>query len=127
MVVKATSAAGLNASNQHRYMNVLAKDVFGAKVYRKRSLVRNFMVLVILGICCVSMCLMSVDHKYLPWKISVVSQHPVPGGGTCHRDFSASDVPLHYPQPRTYDRGECACTPVHYFVILSMQRSGSGW
>lgn len=24
-------------------------------------------------------------------------------------------------------RGECACTPVRYFVILSMQRSGSGW
>lgn len=24
-------------------------------------------------------------------------------------------------------RQECACTPVHYFVVLSMQRSGSGW
>lgn len=24
-------------------------------------------------------------------------------------------------------RQECGCTPVHYFVILSMQRSGSGW
>lgn len=33
----------------------------------------------------------------------------------------------HYPQPHTYNRGECVCTPVHYFVILSMQRSGSGW
>jgi LPS sulfotransferase NodH len=24
-------------------------------------------------------------------------------------------------------RGECACTPVRFFVIISMQRSGSGW
>lgn len=24
-------------------------------------------------------------------------------------------------------RAECTCTPVHTFVILSMQRSGSGW
>lgn len=24
-------------------------------------------------------------------------------------------------------RGECACTPVRFFVIVSMQRSGSGW
>lgn len=25
------------------------------------------------------------------------------------------------------DRNECACTPVRFFVIVSMQRSGSGW
>ena len=25
------------------------------------------------------------------------------------------------------NREECQCTPVHNFVILSMQRSGSGW
>lgn len=24
-------------------------------------------------------------------------------------------------------RGECSCTPVRFFVIVSMQRSGSGW
>ena len=24
-------------------------------------------------------------------------------------------------------RQECSCTPVHYFVLFSMQRSGSGW
>lgn len=26
-----------------------------------------------------------------------------------------------------FDREECACNPVRYFAILSMQRSGSGW
>ncbi|XP_058107361.1 uncharacterized protein LOC131250951 isoform X2 [Magnolia sinica] len=34
---------------------------------------------------------------------------------------------MHFPHPKTYSRGECACTPVRFFVILSMQRSGSGW
>ncbi|TVU46921.1 hypothetical protein EJB05_06494, partial [Eragrostis curvula] len=34
---------------------------------------------------------------------------------------------VHFPKPVTYDRGECACTPVRFFVIISMQRSGSGW
>uniref|UniRef100_A0ACD5YLD6 Uncharacterized protein n=1 Tax=Avena sativa TaxID=4498 RepID=A0ACD5YLD6_AVESA len=24
-------------------------------------------------------------------------------------------------------RGECACTPVRFFIVVSMQRSGSGW
>ncbi|CAI7839384.1 unnamed protein product [Closterium sp. NIES-54] len=33
----------------------------------------------------------------------------------------------HYPNPLNYSRGECLCKPVHNFVVLSMQRSGSGW
>uniref|UniRef100_A0A0A9DFN4 Uncharacterized protein n=1 Tax=Arundo donax TaxID=35708 RepID=A0A0A9DFN4_ARUDO len=32
----------------------------------------------------------------------------------------------HFPKPTTYDRGECAFTPVRFFVTVSMQRSGSG-
>ncbi|XP_078171333.1 uncharacterized protein LOC144565447 isoform X2 [Carex rostrata] len=48
---------------------------------------------------------------------------------TCHMPaVSHSDAPfLHFPNPVTYDRKECACTPVRFFAILSMQRSGSGW
>ncbi|KAJ4979239.1 hypothetical protein NE237_010019 [Protea cynaroides] len=34
---------------------------------------------------------------------------------------------VHFPRPKNYSRGECACAPVRFFVILSMQRSGSGW
>ncbi|RWR76061.1 hypothetical protein CKAN_00447300 [Cinnamomum micranthum f. kanehirae] len=34
---------------------------------------------------------------------------------------------VHFPHPKTYSRGECVCTPVRFFVILSIQRSGSGW
>ncbi|XP_073109073.1 uncharacterized protein [Elaeis guineensis] len=43
-------------------------------------------------------------------------------------DFSPEEILfVHFPQPKTYSRGECFCTPVRFFVILSMQRSGSGW
>lgn len=39
-----------------------------------------------------------------------------------------SQIPyLHYPNPETFSRAECACNPVRLFVIVSMQRSGSGW
>ncbi|KAE9448514.1 hypothetical protein C3L33_19591, partial [Rhododendron williamsianum] len=34
---------------------------------------------------------------------------------------------VHYPNPKTFSRAECACNPVRYFAILSTQRSGSGW
>ncbi|KAK3127872.1 hypothetical protein QOZ80_7AG0579520 [Eleusine coracana subsp. coracana] len=34
---------------------------------------------------------------------------------------------VHFPKPTSYNREKCACTPVRFFVILSMQRSGSGW
>ncbi|XP_057860560.1 uncharacterized protein LOC131069218 isoform X2 [Cryptomeria japonica] len=55
--------------------------------------------------------------------------------GSCQNPVtkSAEYVPLHYPIPKTYTRcmglnwDECACTAVHLFAILSMQRSGSGW
>ncbi|XP_019420521.1 PREDICTED: uncharacterized protein LOC109330702 isoform X2 [Lupinus angustifolius] len=34
---------------------------------------------------------------------------------------------LHYPEPVSFSRNECACNPVLFFAILSNQRSGSGW
>ncbi|XP_059637618.1 uncharacterized protein LOC132279615 isoform X2 [Cornus florida] len=34
---------------------------------------------------------------------------------------------VHFPKPNSFGREECACNPVRYFAILSMQRSGSGW
>ncbi|XP_037493045.1 uncharacterized protein LOC105633673 isoform X2 [Jatropha curcas] len=43
-------------------------------------------------------------------------------------DIEPSELPyVHYPNPVTFSREECACNPVRYFAILSMQRSGSGW
>ncbi|AES94732.1 putative P-loop containing nucleoside triphosphate hydrolase [Medicago truncatula] len=34
---------------------------------------------------------------------------------------------LHYPEPLSFNRNECAPNPVMFFAILSNQRSGSGW
>ncbi|EMS66220.1 Nodulation protein H [Triticum urartu] len=34
---------------------------------------------------------------------------------------------VHFPKPKGYSRAECSCNPVRFFVIVSMQRSGSGW
>ncbi|GAB2282589.1 hypothetical protein Dimus_017128 [Dionaea muscipula] len=34
---------------------------------------------------------------------------------------------LRYPQPRSFRREECADIPVRFFVIITVQRSGSGW
>ncbi|KAJ3683873.1 hypothetical protein LUZ60_014100 [Juncus effusus] len=60
-------------------------------------------------------------------KLSVPSKQK--DENTCGTNFVRRDeIPyIHFPQPKTYNRGECACTPVRYFVIISMQRSGSGW
>ncbi|XP_047316117.1 uncharacterized protein LOC124919818 [Impatiens glandulifera] len=47
----------------------------------------------------------------------------------CHaRVVDRSQLPyLHYPKPETFSRAECSCNPVRLFVIISEQRSGSGW
>ncbi|XP_075498644.1 uncharacterized protein LOC142537015 [Primulina tabacum] len=47
----------------------------------------------------------------------------------CHNiGMDRSQTPyLHYPNPTTFSRAECACNPVRLFAIVTMQRSGSGW
>nr|XP_027192195.1 uncharacterized protein LOC101507230 isoform X2 [Cicer arietinum] len=42
--------------------------------------------------------------------------------------FNLIDISyLHYPNPVTFNRSECAQNPVQLFAILTNQRSGSGW
>ncbi|KAJ9685274.1 hypothetical protein PVL29_017343 [Vitis rotundifolia] len=73
-------------------------------------------------ICGVSLTQVTVPSK--PTKISFMR---------VERTCSINGIPpeelvyVHFPQPKTYSREECKCTPVRFFVILSMQRSGSGW
>ncbi|EPS65860.1 hypothetical protein M569_08917, partial [Genlisea aurea] len=42
------------------------------------------------------------------------------------REYSDSNY-IHFPQPNTFNRGECITNPVRYFVVLSLPRSGTGW
>jgi hypothetical protein len=43
-------------------------------------------------------------------------------------DQPRQDMPTRtYPKPSSHERGNCSCTPIAPFILLSMQRSGSGW
>ncbi|XP_045786265.1 uncharacterized protein LOC123881588 isoform X2 [Trifolium pratense] len=42
--------------------------------------------------------------------------------------FNLIDIPyLHFPNPVSFNRSECARNPVRLFAMLTNQRSGSGW
>ncbi|KAF7800925.1 Nodulation protein H [Senna tora] len=66
--------------------------------------------------------LISISSKIGFVDIKVINQ-------TCPElNLEPWEIPyVHYRKPNTYSRDECACNPVRYFTILSMQRSGSGW
>ncbi|CAM6094740.1 unnamed protein product [Calypogeia fissa] len=104
------------------------KDLSGFNETKKSSLVWRLFLSVLIGACGLCICLAGVGHR-------LVSPGPSSGSlyqsssGLCLRSAKSSndDILEHYPKPQNYSRDECACTPVHYFVILSMQRSGSGW
>eukprot|EP00271_Cylindrocystis_brebissonii_P013008 TRINITY_DN3254_c0_g1_i1.p1 TRINITY_DN3254_c0_g1~~TRINITY_DN3254_c0_g1_i1.p1 ORF type:complete len:349 (+),score=54.17 TRINITY_DN3254_c0_g1_i1:239-1285(+) len=69
-------------------------------------------------------------QKFQPHSVSIlVSSDPAQCPEILTDDGeNGTHIIRHYPQPTSYSRsGECACAPVHNFVILSMQRSGSGW
>ncbi|VFQ70374.1 unnamed protein product [Cuscuta campestris] len=62
------------------------------------------------------------DRENNVLNLEAINRHCV------HLDIDRSQIPyLHYPKPKTFSRDECVCNPVRFFVILTMQRSGSGW
>ncbi|KAL3681731.1 hypothetical protein R1sor_024687 [Riccia sorocarpa] len=101
------------------------KDLSSTKEIRIVSVWKLFM-LVLLGACGLYMCLIGVDHRLTSQQL-VPTQHQMLDYEAICTKNPKSDFLEHFPRPSTYDRGECACSPVHYFAILSMQRSGSGW
>ncbi|XP_024365926.1 uncharacterized protein [Physcomitrium patens] len=104
------------------------KDIWNAKEWRKVSTVWRLLVLVVVGGFGVYMCMVGLDRRqfsYEPVEELVLKDVRREDDSCPRRDHL--DFYQHYPLPHTYERNECTCTPVHYFVILSMQRSGSGW
>ncbi|XP_020086963.1 uncharacterized protein LOC109709244 isoform X2 [Ananas comosus] len=105
----------------------LHKDAFIIKPTKRYPLVLLMAMLslvMIVGIYIFSLCLKQGGIVATPNQMKVsVTKRP------CHHPTAAaSEIPyIHYPEPTTYSREECACTPVRLFAILSMQRSGSGW
>ncbi|KAL3845184.1 hypothetical protein ACJIZ3_002587 [Penstemon smallii] len=83
----------------------------------------------ICGIYIFSICIKQTNRfrdNINPLKIQVVDRrNHRPCRNTRIQEW---DIPyVHFPEPQTFSRQECACNPVRFFVIASMQRSGSGW
>ncbi|KAJ0981529.1 hypothetical protein J5N97_009784 [Dioscorea zingiberensis] len=105
---------------------VLNKDALIVKPPKKSPLVLRMVVLSVVMICGVyicSICLKQIGTQPSPRLMTELVEKP------CYdpRIPESESLYVHYPEPISYSRDECACTPVRLFVIVSMQRSGSGW
>ncbi|MBA0688036.1 hypothetical protein Goari_005847, partial [Gossypium aridum] len=103
------------------------QDSFILKSPKKSPLVLRTVVLFFVMVCGVYICTICLKQistgsttEFLNFR---VDQKPCP-----EPNIEPWEIPyVHYPNPKTYSRAECACNPVRYFAIMSMQRSGSGW
>ncbi|XP_042403599.1 uncharacterized protein LOC121993001 [Zingiber officinale] len=105
----------------------LSKELSIVKPPKKSHLALRMFVLSVAMICGVYICLVclkQIGNQSVPrvMKFEVTEE-------SCYNPgISPSEISyLHYQKPSTFRRNECACTPVRFFAILSMQRSGSGW
>ncbi|XP_078171697.1 uncharacterized protein LOC144565748 [Carex rostrata] len=93
-----------------------------------RPLLIPFITLFSLLVCYTCMNQISLDKKITGSSILPVGTRQAKANVCSTNTIPSEEMGyVHFPQPKTFSRGECACTPVRYFVILSMQRSGSGW
>lgn len=99
------------------------------KEWRKISSVWKFLVLVVIGAFGIYTYMVGMGAKQFPYQFGgeFAVQDWRREDASCSHRGSSVDFYQHFPLPHTYERRECKCTPVHYFVVLSMQRSGSGW
>ncbi|KAG0501495.1 hypothetical protein HPP92_001567 [Vanilla planifolia] len=104
-----------------------SKDVNGAKSHKKYPMVLRTVVLVLVLISSVYICSICLNQKGIMIRSSVM-RVKVMDEPCRNPSIEQSELPyIHFPKPTAYSRNECTCTPVRYFAILSMQRSGSGW
>nr|AAP04177.1 unknown protein [Oryza sativa Japonica Group] len=105
----------------------VGQDALIVKSSKKSPLALRMVVFAMTMICGIFICTMCMkqlgsDSLSRIVKIEVAEQ-------LCNKSaILHSEVHfVHYPQPITYSRSECKCTPVRFFAIISSQRSGSGW
>ncbi|CAK9869853.1 unnamed protein product [Sphagnum jensenii] len=111
--------------DEHSMLDV---DLCLWKDCKKFPTVWRLCMVVLIGAFSIYMCMIGVDHSKLSSERVQQNIQQQEWKQSCPGDFSTSlNLIQHYPHPLTYDRQECLCTPVQGFVILSMQRSGSGW
>lgn len=105
-----------------------SKDLLLGKSFKKETLAWKLITLVIIALCGLSLCFVRAGQRNLLLKAGYYTQKTAPRIQCPGNSRNSTEgFQLHYPRPNNFEREECACTPVHYFVILSMQRSGSGW
>ncbi|CAA6659451.1 unnamed protein product [Spirodela intermedia] len=102
------------------------KEAFVIRPTKKTPITLRMIILIFSMVFGVYICSVSLRQSRFRSHTNlievVVSRH-------CRKPVASNweDPLIHYPVPRTYNRNECACNPVRFFAIISMQRSGSGW
>ncbi|XP_021752062.1 uncharacterized protein LOC110717623 [Chenopodium quinoa] len=100
------------------------KDTFVLRPPKMSSLIVRMIMLVIVTVCGVYICSVCLKQINTQTKSSIeVIERLRISCEANHLDYPY----LHYPQPETFSRAECSGNPVRFFVIVTMQRSGSGW
>lgn len=103
------------------------KDTLVVKAPKKAHIALKMFMLATVTICGIyicSVCIKQTRMQSTPRMLKFeIIKPPCKNSSVSHQEIPY----LHYPSPVTYSREECACTPVHFFSIVSMQRSGSGW
>jgi len=106
------------------------KDLLVGKASKKSPLLWRMLLLIFAMLCGIYICFICFKQSSTHVKPKVVlPRQEQREESSCQMSDAGlqGNVHRHYPQPTTYSRKECSCTPVHFFAILSMQRSGSGW
>ncbi|KAJ6930103.1 hypothetical protein NC652_013832, partial [Populus alba x Populus x berolinensis] len=102
-------------------------DTIVIKPAKKTPILLRMIVLMFAMVCGVYICSVCLKQTSIHSKIKFQDIQVVErlSPDDDHGNLQISSV--HYPNPKTFSRAECAHNPVRYFAILSMQRSGSGW
>ncbi|XP_030949894.1 uncharacterized protein LOC115973795 [Quercus lobata] len=117
--------------DKERQGRLLEVNNFDREVIRppkKPPLILRMMVILLFGMACGVYICSIYSIQISTYKIAELLNIKVMDQQCNATNVKPSEIPyVHYPKPKTYDRGECACNPVRFFAILSLQRTGSGW
>ncbi|KAL9253032.1 hypothetical protein AKJ16_DCAP05876 [Drosera capensis] len=105
----------------------MAEDVFVVKPPKASSFLSRMITLVFAMACGVYIC--SICLKQLSDRTKTLVEI-IDAPCDSYRIRLTEAPYIHYPHPQTFlrqSRAECKNNPVRYFVIISVQRSGSGW
>ncbi|KAL2522827.1 P-loop containing nucleoside triphosphate hydrolase superfamily protein [Forsythia ovata] len=106
---------------------LFTKDTIIIKPSKKSPALLRMIVLVFVMACGVYICSICLKQTNISIASKFLNDETIERTH-CDYGIDRSQTPyVLYPNPTTFSRVECACNPVRLFVIVSMQRSGSGW